>query len=133
MVFFLAFDYLLRQLPDLILDTPDAADILGNFMARAIADDCIPPKFLKSYKGHVEDVEAKCALQVVIYVTATPFPGLETFKTDSTVFICRPLNGLLTPKNVPSQMFPFRLVYFDNEFGSGQFPVPANISVPADH
>lgn len=58
-----AFDYLLRQLPDLILDTPDAADILGNFMARAIADDCIPPKFLKSYKGHVEDVEAKCALQ----------------------------------------------------------------------
>jgi hypothetical protein len=36
-----AFDYLLRQLPDLILDTPDAADVLGNFMARAIADDCI--------------------------------------------------------------------------------------------
>jgi programmed cell death protein 4 len=58
-----AFDYLLRQLPDLILDTPEAADVLGNFMARAIADDCIPPKFLKSYKGHVEDQEAKMALQ----------------------------------------------------------------------
>ena len=58
-----AFDYLLRQLSDLILDTPDAADVLGNFMARAIADDCIPPKFLKSYKGHVEDEEARCALQ----------------------------------------------------------------------
>ena len=48
-----AFDYLLRQLPDLTLDTPDAATILGNFMARAIADDCIPPKFINSYKvGH---------------------------------------------------------------------------------
>jgi programmed cell death protein 4 len=50
-------------LPDLILDTPDAAVVLGNFIARAIADDCIPPKFLKSYTGHVEDEEAKCALQ----------------------------------------------------------------------
>ena len=27
--------------------------ILGNFMARAIADDCIPPKFILSYKGNV--------------------------------------------------------------------------------
>merc|ERR1712198_319225 len=48
-----AFDFLMRQLSDLILDTPDAATILGNFMARCIADDCIPPKFLQSYKGHV--------------------------------------------------------------------------------
>ena len=43
-----AFDYLLRQLTDLILDTPDAATILGNFMARCIADDCIPPKVNKT-------------------------------------------------------------------------------------
>jgi len=57
-----AFDHLLRQIEDLILDTPDAPVIIGNFMARAIADDCIPPKFLKSYKGHVEDPEAKKAL-----------------------------------------------------------------------
>ena len=35
---------------DLTLDTPDAPVILGNFIARSIADDCIPPKFLKSYK-----------------------------------------------------------------------------------
>jgi len=57
-----AFDYLLRQIEDLILDTPEAPVILGNFMARAIADDCIPPKFLKSYKGHVEEPEAKKVL-----------------------------------------------------------------------
>lgn len=57
-----AFDYLLRQLADLILDTPDAPVVLGNFMARAIADDCIPPKFLKSYKGHVNEPDAKKAL-----------------------------------------------------------------------
>jgi len=58
-----AFDHLLRQLPDLVLDTPDAVDILGNFIARAIADDCIPPKFIISYKGHVEDEDARSALQ----------------------------------------------------------------------
>lgn len=57
-----AFDYLLRTLNDLVLDTPDASTILGNYIARAIADDCIPPKFLKSYKGHVSDAEAKKAL-----------------------------------------------------------------------
>jgi len=49
-----AFDFLLRQLSDLILDTPEAPTVIGNFMARCIADDCIPPKFLHSYKGHVK-------------------------------------------------------------------------------
>merc|ERR1712012_1137260 len=57
-----AFDYLQRQLPDLILDTPDAPTILGNFMARCIADDCIPPKFLQSYKGNVSEPESVKAL-----------------------------------------------------------------------
>lgn len=40
------FDILLDNLPDLILDTPEAPTILGNFLARAVADDCIPPKFV---------------------------------------------------------------------------------------
>ena len=29
-----AFDFLLRQLSDLILDTPEAPTVIGNFMAR---------------------------------------------------------------------------------------------------
>ena len=57
-----AFDFLLRQLSDLILDTPEAPTVIGNFMARCIADDCIPPKFLHSYKGHVKEPEATKAL-----------------------------------------------------------------------
>jgi len=57
-----AFDCLQRQLPDLILDTPEAPTILGNFMARCIADDCIPPKFLQSYKGNVTEPGAIAAL-----------------------------------------------------------------------
>lgn len=40
------FDMLLGNLPDLHLDTPDAPTILGNYLARAVADDCIPPKYV---------------------------------------------------------------------------------------
>lgn len=42
-----AFVYLLKQIPDLELDNPNAADDIGKFLARAIADDCMPPAFLK--------------------------------------------------------------------------------------
>lgn len=45
-----AFESLLFNLPDLILDIPDACTFVGNFIARAIADDCIPPKFLINAK-----------------------------------------------------------------------------------
>lgn len=38
---------LLKQIPDLELDNPSAADDIGKFLARAIADDCLPPAFLK--------------------------------------------------------------------------------------
>jgi programmed cell death protein 4 len=45
-----AFQSLLANLNDLILDIPDASTVLGNFIARAIADDCIPPKFITTTK-----------------------------------------------------------------------------------
>jgi len=57
-----ALDYLLKQIEDLELDTPEAPLIIGNYIARAIADDTIPPKFLHSYKGHVDSAEARKAL-----------------------------------------------------------------------
>lgn len=39
---------LLTNLPDLLLDTPEAPVLLGNFIARSVADDCIPPKYVTS-------------------------------------------------------------------------------------
>ncbi|XP_028128855.1 programmed cell death protein 4 isoform X1 [Diabrotica virgifera virgifera] len=45
-----AFENLLANVNDLILDIPDAPTVLGNFIARAIADDCIPPKFIISIR-----------------------------------------------------------------------------------
>ncbi|CAH2101268.1 unnamed protein product [Euphydryas editha] len=43
-----AFERLLDKLPDLTLDTPDAAVLLSNFIARCVADDCLPPKFVQT-------------------------------------------------------------------------------------
>lgn len=57
------FDSLLESLSDLVLDNPDAATALGNFIARAVADDCLPPRFVQSYKGKVNCEHARAALQ----------------------------------------------------------------------
>ncbi|KAL7744938.1 hypothetical protein ACLKA6_007211 [Drosophila palustris] len=46
------FNMVLANLPDLTLDTPEAPVMLGNFMARAIADDCMPPKFVSRPEEH---------------------------------------------------------------------------------
>jgi len=57
-----ALNQLLRNLPDLVLDTPEAPTILGNFIARSVADDTLAPRFLLNYQGKVECELAKQAL-----------------------------------------------------------------------
>jgi len=57
-----SFDNMLNTLSDLTLDTPEAPQILGKFIARAVADDCLPPKFVSSYRGKVECEHARSAL-----------------------------------------------------------------------
>lgn len=31
------------------------SQLLGQFIARCVADDCLPPKFITRYKGQVEN------------------------------------------------------------------------------
>ncbi|KAM4603597.1 programmed cell death protein 4a isoform 2-T2 [Polymixia lowei] len=57
-----AFDKILKELPDLILDTPEAPQMLGQFIARAIADHVLPMAFLDRYKGKVDCDHARAAL-----------------------------------------------------------------------
>ncbi|XP_078534917.1 programmed cell death protein 4-like [Lissotriton helveticus] len=57
-----AFDKILKDLPDLILDTPEAPQMLGQFIARAIADHALPMNFLDRYKGQVDCDHARAAL-----------------------------------------------------------------------
>ncbi|XP_033017053.1 programmed cell death protein 4-like [Lacerta agilis] len=57
-----AFDRTLSDLPDLILDTPEAPQMLGQFIARAVADHALPLDFLERYKGRVDCEHARAAL-----------------------------------------------------------------------
>ena len=40
------FDLILQQLEDLMLDTPDITEAVGNFIARCVADDCLAPAYV---------------------------------------------------------------------------------------
>ena len=52
----LGFDAILSQLTELSLDTPDAPHVVGNFIARCVADDCLPPAFVTN---HAEVIDPK--------------------------------------------------------------------------
>jgi len=53
---------LMNSLSDLKLDTPDAAVLLGQFMARSVADDCLRPCYIKEHLLHANS-DAVVALQ----------------------------------------------------------------------
>ena len=63
-----AMDQLLLNLPDLVLDTPEAPTILGNFIARAVADDILAPRYLNSYQGKVTCDLAKYVPSLANYI-----------------------------------------------------------------
>ncbi len=52
-------DAILARLPDLTLDIPEACDLLGKFIARAITDDCIAPKYLQRHEAPADALSAK--------------------------------------------------------------------------
>lgn len=58
-----AFDTLLQMLPDLSLDTPNADIVLGNFIARAVADDCVPPIYVHRSKEIYTEKPMRTAIE----------------------------------------------------------------------
>lgn len=83
--FNLGFDFLLQQLNDLSLDTPNASEVLGNFIARAIADDCLPPAYVQNHQN-VTDAKAMWVhVHYTIYVTIYTYG----YKGQSTLLSCR--------------------------------------------
>uniref|UniRef100_A0A0B6YPD9 Programmed cell death protein 4 n=1 Tax=Arion vulgaris TaxID=1028688 RepID=A0A0B6YPD9_9EUPU len=56
------FKEILNKLSDLVLDAPHAPEVVGKFLARAVADDCLPPKFIQTHKGNVDCEISKEAL-----------------------------------------------------------------------
>jgi len=64
------FQKILYRLPDLALDTPDAAEFVGLFIARAIYDDTLAPVFIKN--AIVDNELAKLALNLAFNVSHDP-------------------------------------------------------------
>ena len=61
------FDILLHQLNDLSLDTPNAPEVLGNFIARAVADDCMPPSYVQNHQNLKE--KQALLVNILLYYT----------------------------------------------------------------
>uniref|UniRef100_A0A803SND7 Programmed cell death protein 4 n=1 Tax=Anolis carolinensis TaxID=28377 RepID=A0A803SND7_ANOCA len=57
-----SFDRLLRDLPELVLDTPKAPQLVGQFIARAVGDGILCISYIDGYKGTVDCVHARAAL-----------------------------------------------------------------------
>ncbi|XP_060097651.1 programmed cell death protein 4 isoform X2 [Heteronotia binoei] len=57
-----SFDRLLRDLPELVLDTPRAPQLVGQFIARAVGDGILCGSYIDGYKGTVDCAQARAAL-----------------------------------------------------------------------
>ncbi|KAK7930121.1 hypothetical protein WMY93_006516 [Mugilogobius chulae] len=57
-----SFDRLLQELPDLVLDTPGAPQLVGQFIARAVHDKILSRSYIDGFKGKVDCEYARAAL-----------------------------------------------------------------------
>ncbi|NP_001080530.1 programmed cell death 4 L homeolog [Xenopus laevis] len=57
-----SFDKLLQELPELVLDTPRAPQLVGQFIARAVGDEILSSTYLEAYRGIVDCVHSRAAL-----------------------------------------------------------------------
>jgi len=56
------FQRTLDVLDDIVLDSPDAVEVLSKFIARAVVDEVIPPRFLKDVQAHSNNAKEAIAL-----------------------------------------------------------------------
>jgi len=61
------FEIVLDRLPDLSLDVPDAPEVLGKFIARAIFDEVLPPVFLQQAKVNNPKAQGSLSLAQELY------------------------------------------------------------------
>jgi hypothetical protein len=61
------FEIVLDRLPDLSLDVPDATEVLGKFIARAVVDEVLPPVFLKQARSNNDKAQGSLSLAQELY------------------------------------------------------------------
>ncbi|KAJ3615234.1 hypothetical protein NHX12_018802 [Muraenolepis orangiensis] len=71
------FDKLLCELPDQLLDTPGAPQLVGQFIARAVKDQILPKSYIEGYKGRVDCEHARAALDRAAVLLRMRMGGLR--------------------------------------------------------
>ncbi|XP_004066380.1 programmed cell death protein 4 [Oryzias latipes] len=72
-----SFDKLLVELPDLVLDTPGAPQLVGQFIARAVNDQILSKTYIDGYRGKVDCEYARAALDRAVVLLKMSKGGLR--------------------------------------------------------
>lgn len=95
-----AFDKLLRELPDLVLDTPGAPQLVGQFIARAVRDQILSKSYIEGYKGRVDCEHARAALDRAAVLRKMCMGGLRIDNLWGTGGGQRPVTQLVREMNL---------------------------------
>ncbi|KAI1887002.1 hypothetical protein AGOR_G00201560 [Albula goreensis] len=95
-----SFHKLLRELPDLVLDTPGAPQLVGQFIARAVRDEILSKSYIESYKGKVDCEHARAALDRAAVLLKMSRGGLRIDNLWGSGGGQRPVNQLIKEVNL---------------------------------
>ncbi|TSK67266.1 Programmed cell death protein 4 [Bagarius yarrelli] len=96
-----SFHKLLKELPELVLDTPTAPQLVGQFIARAVADQILTKSFIDGYKGRVDCEQARAALdRAAVLLKMSKESGLKIDNLWGSGGGQRPVNQLIKEVNL---------------------------------
>ncbi|XP_076027227.1 programmed cell death protein 4b [Genypterus blacodes] len=95
-----SFDKLLRELPELMLDTPGAPQLVGQFIARAVSDQILSRSYIESYKGRVDCEHTRSALDRAAVLLKMSMGGLRIDSQWGTGGGQRPVTQLIKEMNL---------------------------------
>lgn len=96
-----SFHKLLNELPDLVLDTPTAPQLVGQFIARAVADQILSTNYIEGYKGRVDCEHTRAALdRAAVLLKMSKEAGLRIDNLWGTGGGQRPVNQLIKEVNL---------------------------------
>ncbi|XP_037326799.2 programmed cell death protein 4b isoform X1 [Pungitius pungitius] len=73
----ISFDKLLLELPDLVLDTPGAPQLVGQFIAQAVSDQILSKSYIEAYKGRVDCEYTRVSLDRAAVLLRMSMEGLR--------------------------------------------------------
>ncbi|XP_061736466.1 programmed cell death protein 4b isoform X2 [Nerophis ophidion] len=95
-----SFDKLLRELPELVLDTPGAPRLMGLFIARAVNDQILSKSYIEGYKGRVGCEYTRAALDRATVLLKMTKEGLRVDNQWSAGGGRRPVTQLVKEMNL---------------------------------